>query len=151
MSPADDRWLDHEAGPVVRPYALTGGRTRPSGEETFDLMAMVTAVRGAPASTCDLEPEHLTLLRLCRLPASVADLASDLDLPPRPGQLRPGQLRQMSTSAQSSDFAPGACIAWTSFPAPVPNPDVTSRSAWPSSRSIPASMSCPGTSISPSV
>jgi Protein of unknown function (DUF742) len=81
MSPADDRWLDHEAGPVVRPYALTGGRTRPSGEETFDLMAMVTAVRGAPASTYDLEPEHLTLLRLCRLPASVADLASDLDLP----------------------------------------------------------------------
>ena len=44
-------------------------------------MAMVTAVRGAQASTYDLEPEHLTLLRLCRLPASVADLASDMDLP----------------------------------------------------------------------
>ena len=29
----------------------------------------------------DLEPEHLTLLRLCRLPTSVADLAADLDLP----------------------------------------------------------------------
>jgi hypothetical protein len=81
MAPADDRWLDHEAGPVVRPYALTGGRTRPSGEESFDLMAMVTAVRGALGSTYDLEPEHLTLLRLCRLPASVADLASDMDLP----------------------------------------------------------------------
>jgi hypothetical protein len=64
----------------VRPYALTGGRTRPSGE-TFDLMSMVTAVRGAQASTYDLEPEHLTLLRLCRLPRSVADLAADLDLP----------------------------------------------------------------------
>jgi hypothetical protein len=64
----------------VRPYALTGGRTRPSGE-TFDLMSMVTTVRGAQASTYDLEPEHLTLLRLCRLPRSVADLAADLDLP----------------------------------------------------------------------
>jgi Protein of unknown function (DUF742) len=80
MPPADDRWLDHDAGPVVRPYALIGGRTRPSGE-TFDLMSMITAVRGTHASTHDLEPEHLSLLRLCRLPTSVADLAADLDLP----------------------------------------------------------------------
>jgi DNA-binding IclR family transcriptional regulator len=42
---------------------------------------MITAVRGAQASTHGLEPEHLSLLRLCRLPASVADLAADLDLP----------------------------------------------------------------------
>ena len=27
------------------------------------------------------KPEHLTLLRLCRLPTAVADLASDMDLP----------------------------------------------------------------------
>jgi hypothetical protein len=80
MSPAGDQWLDDDAGPIVRPYALTGGRTRPSGE-AFDLMSMVTAVRGAHASTYDLEPEHLTLLRLSRLPTSVADLAADLDLP----------------------------------------------------------------------
>lgn len=80
MSPADDRWLDQDAGPIVRPYALTGGRTRPSGE-TFDLMTMVTAVRGAQTRAYDLEPEHLTLLRLCRLPTAVADLCADLDLP----------------------------------------------------------------------
>jgi hypothetical protein len=80
VSPADDRWLDQDAGPIVRPYALTGGRTRPSGE-TFDLMTMVTAVRGAQTRAYDLEPEHLTLLRLCRLPTAVADLCADLDLP----------------------------------------------------------------------
>ena len=83
MSAAEDRWLDRDAGPVVRPYALVGGRTRPTGE-TFDLVSMITAVRGTsadPADLADLEPEHLTLLRLCRLPASVADLAADLDLP----------------------------------------------------------------------
>jgi hypothetical protein len=28
-----------------------------------------------------LDPEHLALLAMCRLPASVADLAADLDLP----------------------------------------------------------------------
>jgi hypothetical protein len=76
----DERWLDREAGPIVRPYALTGGRTRPKGE-TFDLMSMITAVRGVPVDPDELEPEHLMLLSLCRLPTSVADLAADLDLP----------------------------------------------------------------------
>ena len=80
MPPADDEWLDRDAGPVVRPYSVTGGRTRPSGG-TFDLVTMVTAVRGIQAAVDDLEPEHLTLLRLCRLPTSVAELAADLDLP----------------------------------------------------------------------
>jgi hypothetical protein len=80
MPPAEDRWLDRDAGPIVRPYALTGGRTRPAGE-AFDLTSMITAVRGAQASGHDLEPEHLALLRLCRVPACVADLAADLDLP----------------------------------------------------------------------
>jgi hypothetical protein len=80
VSPAEDRWLDRDAGPIVRPYALIGGRTRPSGA-TFDLMTMVTAVPGAEDDAFDLEPEHLTLLRLCRRPSPVADLAADLELP----------------------------------------------------------------------
>jgi hypothetical protein len=73
----EDRWLDEEAGPVVRPYALTRGRTRPSGE-TLDLIALVTAVRGVEVDPVGLDPEHLALLAMCRLPASVADLAADL-------------------------------------------------------------------------
>ena len=44
MTSNDDRWLDETAGPVVRPYALTQGRTRPSGA-AFDLVATVTATR----------------------------------------------------------------------------------------------------------
>jgi Protein of unknown function (DUF742) len=76
-----DRWLEREAGPVVRPYALTGGRTRPRGE-TFDLMAVVgSAVDGRSLERMLLEPEHVQVLRLCRRPMPVADLASDLDLP----------------------------------------------------------------------
>ena len=63
MPQADDEWLDRDAGPVVRPYAVTGGRTRPSGE-AFDLVTMVTAVRGIRADVDDLGPEHLALLRL---------------------------------------------------------------------------------------
>jgi hypothetical protein len=75
-----DRWLDEDAGPVVRPYALIRGRTRPTGE-SLDLIALVTTVRGAEPDSVELDPEHLEILRLCRLPASVADLAADLDLP----------------------------------------------------------------------
>jgi hypothetical protein len=80
MSPGEDRWLDQDAGPIVRPYALIGGRTRPSGE-TFDMVSMVIAVRGSQADLDGLEPEHLQLLRLCRLPISVAELSADMDLP----------------------------------------------------------------------
>jgi len=66
----DDRWLDRNEGPVVRPYALTGGRTRPTGETT-----------DVPVDEFVLEPEYLAVMRICRPPKPVADLASDLDLP----------------------------------------------------------------------
>jgi DNA-binding transcriptional ArsR family regulator len=80
MDSRHDDWATQSPGPVVRPYALTAGRTRPSGT-SIDLIALVTAVRRASRERPDLEPEHLRVLRLCRLPMSVADLASDLDLP----------------------------------------------------------------------
>ena len=76
----DDQWLDRDAGPVVRPYALTGGRTRPRGE-FFDLLSSVIATRAGAASDLQLEPEYQEVVRQCRRPKSVADLASDLDLP----------------------------------------------------------------------
>ncbi len=38
-----DRWVDREAGRVVRPYALTGGRTDPAGGTLLDLISVVVA------------------------------------------------------------------------------------------------------------
>lgn len=76
----DDQWLDRDAGPVVRPYALTGGRTRPSGE-SFDLLALVSSSEAHAMHDPLLEPEYLEVIRQCRQPKPVADLASDLDLP----------------------------------------------------------------------
>jgi hypothetical protein len=77
----EDHWLDRDAGPVVRPYALTGGRTRPRGE-SFDLLAVVgSAVDAKAIDRMMLEPEQAQVLRCCRKPTSVADLASELDLP----------------------------------------------------------------------
>jgi len=74
------RWLDQEAGPVVRPYALIQGRTRPQGE-AFDLIDIMVATGVQPGEASLLGPEHRRILAACRRPAVVADLASDLDLP----------------------------------------------------------------------
>jgi len=76
----EDRRLDRDAGPVVRPYALTGGRTRPAGE-SIDLLALVASTEAGSVGDLFLEPEYLEVIRQCRQPKTVADLASDLNLP----------------------------------------------------------------------
>jgi hypothetical protein len=80
MSSKDERWLDADAGPVVRPYALTRGRTRPVGE-AFDLVATVTTTQARIADPGGLGPEHFSVLQLARVPTTVVDIASDVDLP----------------------------------------------------------------------
>ncbi|GAA0361511.1 DUF742 domain-containing protein [Microbispora corallina] len=70
---------EQEFGPLLRPYTLTRGRTRPSGPD-FDLMTIIRTAPSAYGRTDGLNPEHLRILHLCRSPASVADLASDLGL-----------------------------------------------------------------------
>ena len=80
MPANDERWLDAEAGPVVRPYALTQGRTRHSGA-SFDLVATVMATQAAITDPGSLAPEHMSVLQLARAPTTVADIASDVDLP----------------------------------------------------------------------
>ena len=80
MPSHDERWLDAAAGPVVRPYALTRGRTRHTGE-AFDLVASVIATGVLLNDLNALGPEHLSVLQLARAPTTVADIASDVDLP----------------------------------------------------------------------
>lgn len=79
------QWYDNEAGPLVRPYAMTGGRTRPGPTGvTFDLIALVTLSTAAPGTDDDstLGPEHRALIELCRPETqSVAELAAGADLP----------------------------------------------------------------------
>jgi hypothetical protein len=82
MSP-DGKWADRNAGPVVRPYALTGGRTAPAGGEVLDLIAIVTTTDPAErdSDSIDLSPEDRTILGLCRRPVTVTDVASATTLP----------------------------------------------------------------------
>jgi hypothetical protein len=78
--PTDRLWLDSEAGPVVRPYAISHGRTRPSHGE-FDLITIVVASQLAMPADAGFGPEHRAIVRRCQRPLSVAEIASKLDLP----------------------------------------------------------------------
>ncbi|WP_330456617.1 DUF742 domain-containing protein [Streptomyces sp. NBC_00820] len=80
----NSHWFDDEAGPVVRPYAMTRGRTTSPGQHRLDLIAVVVteADAGDPESEPTLGPEHVEIVGLCRAePLSVAELAAELDLP----------------------------------------------------------------------
>ena len=76
-----DRWFDREAGPVVRPYAVTSGRTLPSGGASFGLIVVVVATCQRQPQFLRLGPEHRRILSLCRRPTPVVDLTSEIDLP----------------------------------------------------------------------
>ena len=78
--PSETVWVDEEAGPVVRHYAMTSGRTRPTRGE-FDLITLIVAARAAPTTDTGLQPEHATIIELCQNPTSVAEIAAVLDLP----------------------------------------------------------------------
>lgn len=79
--PAVGRWLHKGSGPVVRPYAVTGGRTEPG--DVLDLLTVLVATgRPAPADGPGrLAPEHRRLLSLCGRQVTLADLAADIALP----------------------------------------------------------------------
>jgi hypothetical protein len=76
-----DRWFDREAGPVVRPYALTKGRTLPSGGASFGLIDVVVATNERPSASFRPGPEHRRILYRCRRPTPIVDLTSEIDLP----------------------------------------------------------------------
>jgi Protein of unknown function (DUF742) len=79
MTGRGDWWYDEAAGPVVRPYAMVRGRTRPVTTE----LHLVTQVRAMPSASDpeSLSVEHLEIMELCRRPLSVAEVAAYLDVP----------------------------------------------------------------------
>ncbi len=93
MATGGERWLDREAGPVVRAYAVTRGRSKPEGK-AFDLMDVVSAAGQVQVDLRRLSPEHKKLLDLCQHPVVVADLASEVDLALGVVQILLSDLRQ---------------------------------------------------------
>ena len=79
---ADEKWIDRDSGPVVRPYAVTGGRTEPADGEVLDLIAVVVVMHGTGAhEVAGLSPEHRRILAMCERPVTVADVAAETGLP----------------------------------------------------------------------
>lgn len=73
-------WFDEDAGPVVRPYALTKGRTRATSYE-LDLITLVVARQPLPPNARALSPNYQRVLSACGYPVSVAEVAARADLP----------------------------------------------------------------------
>lgn len=73
----DETWLDGDAGRLVRPYAVSNGRTTASLK--LDLLSMVVATGDGVHGS--LEPDHAQVLGLCLRPSSVAEIAARLRLP----------------------------------------------------------------------
>jgi hypothetical protein len=103
-----ERWVGSDAGPVVRPYAVTRGRTRPRGL-VLDLVTVLVATGRTPADRVWLSREHRLLLELCRRPSTPADLASESDLPFRVVQIlledlhQYGLIEEMPQAAQQTE------------------------------------------------
>jgi hypothetical protein len=73
-------WLDRDAGPVVRPYAMTQGRVAPK-DNGFDLVAFVVATLPNRRNTpMQLQPEHQAIIGAAWEPVTVVELAAKLDL-----------------------------------------------------------------------
>jgi hypothetical protein len=76
-----ERWFDQEAGPVVRPYAVTKGRTLSSSAASLGLIDVVAATGERPSENFRPGPEHRRILGVCRRPTPIVDLTSEIDLP----------------------------------------------------------------------
>ena len=76
MTSEREIWYDDEAGPLVRPYAVTRGRTR-GPTLSLQLITLVVATGTITReSRALLGPEHLQILSLCHYPTSVAELSA---------------------------------------------------------------------------
>jgi Protein of unknown function (DUF742) len=72
--------FEADPGPFLRPYAMTEGRTEPTGPDLAieDLVAAPPAAGDPPPW---LSLEHRTIALACRETLSVAELAARVDLP----------------------------------------------------------------------
>jgi Protein of unknown function (DUF742) len=69
-----------EPNRFVRPYALTGGRTRSRGAN-LPLETLITATETGRENAPKLPPEQKQIVLLCSRPMSIAELSARLGVP----------------------------------------------------------------------
>lgn len=74
-----DSWYDEAAGPLVRPYTITSGRT-PADSARLDVSTQVMTLRSEQEPT-GLGPEHMAIVQMCRKPVSIAEIAVYVKVP----------------------------------------------------------------------
>ena len=106
MADDDTTWYDEAAGPLVRPYTVTRGRTRPR-QASLDVVTLVVALQpDAPVQ----EPEYARILSLCRRPMTVAEISAALDLPLGAVKVLVGDLVERNQVIFSSGRVPGTDV-----------------------------------------
>ena len=79
---ADEPLGDDPEDSFVRPYTITHGRTLSAhGDLTLITIIVALSTPEAQFGTRGLEPEHRSILDLCRRPMALAEIAAGLDLP----------------------------------------------------------------------
>ena len=76
MKHGRDSWYDDEAGPLVRPYAVTRGRTKSGRDLNLITLVVTTAYQNSA-----MDPEYAEILRICQYPLSIAEISAKLGLP----------------------------------------------------------------------
>jgi hypothetical protein len=82
MTAVGDPVPETDAAPprLVRPYAITGGRTRAAGPDLpFETLVSTTPEGEAAASS--LAWEQRAIVRMCNRPLAVAEVAAHLEVP----------------------------------------------------------------------
>jgi hypothetical protein len=77
MKHGRDSWYDDDNGPLVRPYAVTRGRTKSSRRD----LNLITLVVTSAYENVAMEPEYAEILRICQYPLSIAEISATLGLP----------------------------------------------------------------------
>ena len=69
------------AASLVRPYARTGGRTKPGRELDLEALVLPPANGREAWESPLLSPEHNTVIEICQSSVSVAEIAAQLRVP----------------------------------------------------------------------
>ncbi|MGH3796312.1 MAG: DUF742 domain-containing protein [Pseudonocardiaceae bacterium] len=78
MMVENESWFDAAAGPLVRPYAVARGRTRPTRHD-LEMITLVVAV--TTDLDVDMDAEYAQIMSICQRPMSIAEVSALLDLP----------------------------------------------------------------------
>jgi hypothetical protein len=93
MTTPREPWYDEAAGPLVRPYAVTRGRTS-GARRDLDMITLVVAAHW-DAQLERMGKEYAEIVERCGSPTSVAEISAELSLPLAVTKILIGDLIEM--------------------------------------------------------